>query len=247
MWWSFNHHILEAGEQIAFRSIKSDKLLKSLIPQEYSPESWAATPITLLATWSLINRLQPSYIVEFGSGTSTCIFAKYAEIAGRTLGKEVRIVSIDHDQDWLSHTDKMLSSLCLGACVDLIRAPITDCIFGPDRLKAYDPTIVAEAIGTNEIDFCFIDGPPGSIGRDGCLPLVSKQLSSRAVILMDDAARLGEQSIMKRWKNTYHAEIASISGILTSRGLFAINWSDNPTAAGASDQLRSLPVLNRCF
>src|SRR5262249_36538755 len=76
-WWSFNHHILEEGEQIAFSSIKSDNLLKSVMTQEYSPESWAATPITLLATWSLINRLQPSCIVEFGSGTSTCIFAIY--------------------------------------------------------------------------------------------------------------------------------------------------------------------------
>ena len=226
-WWSLNQHLLRRGEELAFGRMKTDEILRFFVPGNYDPDSWAATPATRLVLWNAVNQVKPSCIVEFGSGISTSIFAKYAEFAYQQHSRCVRIVSIDHDINWLSQTRESLAMSGLAQYVNLYHAPLTLCSDGISEIKAYDPRIVQDAIGPDKVDLCFIDGPPGFVGRDGGLPLIAPHLSTQAIVFMDDAARAGEQLIANKWRRMYPSQIKSLRCVLTSRGLLRIRFRQN--------------------
>jgi hypothetical protein len=132
-----------------------------------------------------LRKYSPKNILEFGSGTSTAIFANYAEQTG------AKVTSLEH-LEWAR--EKTLNLLGESSrYVDLRHAPIK----GPES-KAYQTTL------PDNIDFVLIDGPPAyggvdHIGREQTFPQAYPHLADNWHIFVDDANREHEKSCLKLW------------------------------------------------
>ena len=63
-------------------------------------------------------------------------------------------------------------------------------------------------------DFSMVicDGPPGDTrgGRYGLLPIMKEKLSSKCIILLDDADRVSEQEVAARWSKELNIDFESL-------------------------------------
>lgn len=154
--------------------------LKSPIP---STRSWAASPDVLLTLLEYAQSAKPSRILDLGSGMSTLVLAKSAPDAS--------IISIDNSHEYAGKTQRLLASHGI-TNVDLRVAPLTPHSSGVDW---YD---LSQLHDLSQIDFLFIDGPPGSKNPKARHPALAEcisKLSPRAIIVIDDAGRDGEKEM----------------------------------------------------
>jgi hypothetical protein len=132
---------------------------------------------------------KPKNILEFGSGTSTFIFADYAKSTG------AKVTSLEHLKWAMDETLDLLGEY--KEYVDLRYAPIN-----LDVSQEYQSEI---PLG---IDFVLIDGPPAygginHIGRESTLPQIYNYLDNNWNILIDDADRDHEKNCIKMWQEKY--------------------------------------------
>ena len=147
--------------------------------------SWAMSRDSLEELDALIWRESPGRVVEFGSGVSTVVLARY----GRLTGAE--IISVDHDPAHLKKTRDTLLSLGLLDAVDLRLCRLTG---EPPFYDVHLP---------DRVDLVVVDGPPDSTGgRDRALDFVLPRLRPGWVVWLDDAHRPVETAILDRAKRS---------------------------------------------
>ncbi len=130
-------------------------------------------------------------ILECGSGLSTILLST---VAGR---RGVAVWTLEHDPEWCERTALVLRPLGAEG-VRLCLAPLRD--YGD--FSWYDPP-VGEMPERFSLVVC--DGPPSETpgGRYGLLPVMSRRLAPRALILVDDAARPADAAVLERWKREW--------------------------------------------
>lgn len=136
-------------------------------------------------------------VLECGSGLSTLLLG----IAAERLGYQV--YSLEHDESWHARVSDAAQLLGL-THVRVIAAP----------LVLHNGYAWYDAPGDFPADFSLVlcDGPPAATmgGRYGLLAELRPSLASDCVILLDDAARDGEQEVLVRWtaehQVTHHLE-----------------------------------------
>jgi predicted O-methyltransferase YrrM len=114
---------------------------------------------------------------------STLVLAKIAPQAS--------IISIDNSPEYAAKTRELLATHSI-TNAEVRVAPLTPHPYGVDW---YDLSQFADI---SEIDLLFIDGPPSSQGLKARHPVIAEcvsKLSSRAVIVIDDAGREGEREM----------------------------------------------------
>lgn len=162
------------------------------------PGGWAASVDFLAEVVRLIETRRPALVVELGSGLSTVVIAlKLADLGSG------RLVSIDHEKNFSAATSRLLEAHGVAELVDLRIAPlVTYPQVVPDMLW-YDTTVIDDLF---DIDLLVIDGPPMPIDpliRGPALPFFKSRLAEDARIILDDAARDGEQAILKEWRRHF--------------------------------------------
>jgi hypothetical protein len=122
-------------------------------------------------------------ILECGSGLTTVLLA---------LAAPGRLWSLEHANDWRRHVRMRLRLARTHANVML--SPLKP--YG--EFQWYD----IPATLPSEFGLVVCDGPPGFTpgGRYGLLPLLGNRLPRGTVVLLDDAQRLDEQLVLKRWE-----------------------------------------------
>jgi hypothetical protein len=125
----------------------------------------------------------PGRIIECGSGLTTFLLALIAPHA---------ICSLEHLEEWQRRVQTRL--WLAGTEANVLLAPLTS--YG--RFRWYE----VPAALPREFRLVVCDGPPGTTpgARYGLLPLLRDRLPKGAVILLDDAHRLDEQAVLKRWE-----------------------------------------------
>jgi predicted O-methyltransferase YrrM len=147
-------------------------------------------PGARLIAQALRDRL-PTCIVEAGSGTSTVVFAEYAQWG------ETEVVSLESDAMYFQATKAMLIDRELDARVDLRVVPLDVYpVRGRDYLWYENKDL------PDGIDFALIDGPPGhvSTGRAAALPALWPRLAPDFELWLDDAQRSREANSLRLWK-----------------------------------------------
>jgi predicted O-methyltransferase YrrM len=163
------------------------------------------TPLPPLDGWAVLGDLaaelvrlvrfdRPRLVVELGGGVSTLLIAAALERNG-----EGRLVSLDHDVEYLERTRTELRANGLEHRVDLVHAPLEDREFDGDTYRWYRVSTLDEV---RDVDLVLVDGPPGTTGplaRFPAGPVLIPRLTVGGSILLDDANRPEEHEIARRW------------------------------------------------
>ena len=196
----------------------------SSVSRYINPE-WSLSPAMLLYLWQMLRRNRPRCIVEFGPGASTHVFAAYVKEMAKE-GERVAVYSIEHNSEFVRELDLALSNAQLGGCINLIHAPITKQALMGRYISAYGlPKDFLAEQDRGAVDLCLIDGPPRFIGRLGCLPLIAPHLCDKAIVVLDDGFRRGEQEIARRWAAEYPLEYRKPQLLVTDgNGAVVAKW-----------------------
>jgi predicted O-methyltransferase YrrM len=159
-------------------------------------DSFVAAPDLLLHLASTVASERPQLIVECGSGVSTLVMARTAQLLSRTT----RVVSLEHDPEYLKRSRKLLEMHDAQAFAEIRYAPLE-----PVDLQDHESAWYArdQLNDLENIDLLLIDGPPTAVGpsaRFPAVPLLHERLSESATVLLDDAARKDEADVAQRWQ-----------------------------------------------
>jgi predicted O-methyltransferase YrrM len=139
-------------------------------------------------------------ILECGSGLSTLLLGLAAQKARQ------RVWTLEHDAFWASRARAALERFGIDT-VELCVAPLRS--YGD--YVWYDPPL---ACMPHNFALVICDGPPGTTpgGRYGLMPVLGAHLGPGCVILLDDATRDGEQTVLARWKRELNVSHEVVSG-----------------------------------
>jgi predicted O-methyltransferase YrrM len=157
---------------------------------------WAASPDHLLLLCHEVRRTRPRLVLDLGSGQTTLWMALV--MAGQE--QPGRIVSIDHDPEFLASTGRMLAEHGVDHLVDLRLAALTPWSADDGTTQPwYDDAAFDDLHG---IDLVSIDGPPEStapMARRPALPALGDRLSPTVTVVLDDADRDDERAAVEQW------------------------------------------------
>lgn len=158
----------------------------------------AISPDFAILLLSTILKYKPQVIVELGCGTSTLLSSYALEQLGSG-----QVVSIDHDAKFAAICRNQLRDHRLSDW-----AAIYDCPLVPQQVDnvSYQYYDLSRVPLPERIDVLVVDGPPMWIQKEArypALPLLMSRLGPSAVVLVDDAGRPDELSIVDRWMQKY--------------------------------------------
>ncbi len=155
---------------------------------------WALSPDVANMLLKLIVEDKPKKVLDLGSGSSTMLMG-YA-LEKNTQGE---ILAIDHEEDYAKKSQRLLREHGLEKIASVRVAPLTDVQIPAGSWRWYDTAFLNDV---GEIDLVFVDGPPDRshfLARYPALPLLIRNLSKNAVIVVDDAFSPAEKEMVKRW------------------------------------------------
>lgn len=170
---------------------------------------------TLLLLSRLTEIMSPRVILEFGSGTSTSLFASYLK-----KDRDSRLISLDNFKYF---ADKAIEGLDVQQQITSIHAPISLSFYKGCPLVTYSNKFVTTLKMHPKAELVLIDGPYGRIfWRDPALVLSAPYLHKNAIILLDDSARAREQKSLAVLEDLFNSqiEICELPGF--SKGLTLI-------------------------
>jgi predicted O-methyltransferase YrrM len=194
----------------------------------------------LMTIIDLLDTTKPRLVVELGSGISTLLVAAWMREQG--AGK---VWSFEHDASWCEITRRHLERSGLSPLAEVVLAPLCERRCSSYRLKWYDLEEHITCLGS--IDMLIVDGPPVTSDPTGmcrlpALEVFSEHLSPNAVIVLDDASRRSEQTVVKTWKQTFpeYAEtfVPSLTGLSILRREQSVATRGDLAAADATQQSR---------
>lgn len=200
---------------LQYRQIESAIALYSTLDLQVplpTMRNWAVSPDFACELVRIIERMRPSTVVELGSGSSTIVVA--AALARNGHG---RLLSLDHDDEWMRRTVWQLETNGLAAVADVVHAPLTPIILQGDEYPWYDLSVVG---GLPSIDMLIVDGPPGPVRKQSrypAVPLLHASLAAGALVVADDTKRPDETAIITRWREEFGLE--QLEGPVTEKGM----------------------------
>lgn len=178
--------------------------------------TWAIDSRTIDFIWSRLDKSRPNTILEFGSGSSTCVFASWL----KKNNPDGKIVSIDQNEWAAQETEERLKAFGLQGFVKLLVMQQ-----GANDRYEVDLSLLGDALQGRKVDLVFSDGPAGVDGcRDNTLPAVLPLLADKAIWFLHDALRDGELSICRSWRKINGI---SVEGIVPfGNGLAVGTWNN---------------------
>ena len=154
---------------------------------------WATRPDFLLGLTLHVKTELPRVIVECGSGVSTLVLARCAEMNG--IG---HVYSLEHLPDFADKTRQEIARHGLATYATVFTSPLIHHDINNEQWLWYS----FQTLLLDTIDLFVIDGPPGDTGRLARYPagpLLFNQLSPHAAVFLDDTYRSEEREILERW------------------------------------------------
>ncbi|MBB5212310.1 class I SAM-dependent methyltransferase [Microbulbifer hydrolyticus] len=166
----------------------------------------------------VVSTERPDLVLEFGSGTSTVLFAKamkaLADSRNRGAGENQKecspkVITFEHHDDYLKKTADILASHGVQAFVDLVHAPLVEQTVDSESYIFYDCSqklfeMAALDKGIKQKVVVLIDGPPGATcdnARYPALPVLLDYMAGHEIfVILDDYDRPEEHEIVEKWK-----------------------------------------------
>jgi predicted O-methyltransferase YrrM len=193
------------------------ELLKELLgaTPQLPWSDWAMHPDGLAAVAAEVVRGRRE-IVECGSGLSTVAMA-------RLLAGEGRLHALEHDPGWADRVRAALAAQGLTDRARIVEAPLRPLPSGADGGEWYEEAALEE-LPAGGIDLLLVDGPPAADAgierrRYPALGVLADRLTAGALVVLDDAARPGEQWVLDAWEREtpYRFDRRGPGGIATGQ------------------------------
>ena len=196
----------------------------------------------------LLDRMREQHydlIIEFGSGTSTALFAKAVEVLAEQAAAKARntddrqasspsrteIISFEHDAVYHTKTTQMLKARGLDHCVRLVHAPLVEWRDGDQTYLYYDCQSTLSGIAQQHAHrqlriLLLVDGPPGATcpnARYPAVPFVFNALGVHQIdVVLDDASRLEEKQVVELWRAYWQYRSIQIADttVATEKGCY---------------------------
>jgi predicted O-methyltransferase YrrM len=138
-------------------------------------------------------------MIEFGSGASTVRWALEFP--------NVKVISVEHDSTYLAETERYIALAGVQDRVTLLHSPLASIWINGRRYVTYKPPSFTF---TTLVDCVIIDGPPSVTrrGREACLYYIYDVLKIGGIIVLDDATRHDERTIVESWTSVYPGSFA---------------------------------------
>lgn len=158
----------------------------------------------------LINKR--SNIIEFGSGISSIIIARFIKIENISA----KLYSIEGNEGWFNYLESIIKEENLEDYITLIYAPLTKCSISKNNLEWYDIEKIEKGINNMTFDTVIIDGPEAyekhiEMARYPALIYIYEKLNIRYSIFLDDSTRNGEKKIRALWENKLNIKFKLIN------------------------------------
>lgn len=179
-----------------------DNLLYNLQGNTYLPRTaMSLRPYALSYLLNEITINNRTNIIEFGSGISTIFMARLA-FQNKI---ELKILSVDDDDNWINKLNEILSKENLTKYVQFVYAPLK---LNDNNYEWYNENIIDKSYNNQKFDLVLIDGPKAypkgkSHIRYGALPYIYQKLKNEFIVFLDDANREGEDQIIKKWQTEF--------------------------------------------
>jgi hypothetical protein len=156
-------------------------------------EGWSIGETSFERIVALARQLRARSVLEFGSGASTVRLALALS--------EASIVSVDHEPGARARVVALAGHHGLPHPPEVQERPLAFLDFGGSRILSYG----GAQPWPRPIDTVIIDGPPfyALLGREACLYQVYRDLRPGGLVILDDADRLAEQTIVQDWLAVY--------------------------------------------
>ena len=154
--------------------------------------SWTLTPGMAQRLIAALCEQRPRRILEAGSGLSTALLARYAELTG------AEVVTLEHEARYFRQTAALLDRFGLRRAVDLRLAAL-----GALRSNGWGPKPWYRPLPEGEFDFVFVDGPPRRVGREAALYAVADRLSASGEFWLHDGHRQHEKDCLAAWQRAF--------------------------------------------
>ena len=172
----------------------------------YIPKASSALSFHTLAT--LCNDIvynQRKRVIEFGAGISTLVFARLVA----EYQRDTQLVSVEHNEDWINILKGYLQKAGLEKKVVFIHAPKVKHPLALGGNSWYDMSEAESRLKGDPFDCVLVDGPEAfqydmRLSRYPALPFIKPYLNpERSTICLDDAYRVGEGQVIKRWESEF--------------------------------------------
>ncbi len=229
----------------AVKQVESFMRIQSFLGDADSFGDFHGWPISPDIGLFLMDRMREKHydlIIEFGSGTSTALFARTVQVlSDRALSKEkdiaglnlpnTDIVTFEHDKLYFTKTQHLLKSRVLEQIVQLVHAPLIDWTEGDQSYLYYDCESTLKNLAVQYADrqariLVLVDGPPGSTcinARYPAVPCVFKALGRHQIdLVLDDASRPEEKQVIDLWRSFWKKRSFRISEslIASEKGIY---------------------------
>jgi len=151
----------------------------------------------------LFGRCPHGPVLEFGSGSSTVLFAALCAQAGD--GR--RVISLDEKEAYAARTRRLLAAFGLGGYATVLAAPVDTVSLEDWSGWMYRPGTgeLDRALGGQQAGLVFVDGPANALGRRGdarfgTLLLARPYAVDGAIFAADDALRARDLAMVRRWR-----------------------------------------------
>jgi protein-L-isoaspartate O-methyltransferase len=186
-------------------------------------DGWSVTPAMAQRLVERLGQQQPRRILEAGSGLTTALLARYAQLTG------AQVVTLEHDLRFYRQTAALLERLRLRRAVDLRLAPL-----GALRHNGWGPVRWYRPLPAGPFDFVFVDGPPQQLGREGTLFALAGQLSAGGELWLHNGHREHERACLAAWQRAFHFDAALVDVDKGAWILSDIRVRDHDDVAGSA-------------
>lgn len=157
--------------------------------------AWSVSAGVARVLARLVVEEQRTRILEFGAGMSSRMLAAALEEIGGG-----RLTSVEENPAWCEEVWALVEQ---SPNVDAVLVPASVHLKVDGRGVYYGYAQVAEIEQRGLYDLVFVDAPWGGYGRDGALHAAIESVGLGGLIVLDDAQRVGEQRVLRRWMLNY--------------------------------------------
>ena len=176
--------------------------------------TWAIDSRTMDWLWDFLNQNKPNTILEFGSGSSTCLFCAWM----KRHNKSGIVISIEQSR---SEAEKTSARLAKHGMANNGRVLFME-TDAAGKIIA-DHQKIAQELHGKKVDMLFVDGPAGPTGcRENTLKDSMPLLAPSGHWFLHDSYRTGELDIIKRWPTL--KGVTALGILARGKGLCVGRW-----------------------